>query len=229
VSRVIIDSVIFHVTRTKPPAEGWAVRSLNRSIGSAMPATRSIQHVVLLPRGRGGTVATRERAREKNEATPPPRWGSTSVGENQQFPVPPTFVISGALHLPLSRIPQRASSMATISAGVQYAKWLKLFETEVPFQSYAEIPEDAPDQRKTNLEFETRVESFEDLRSNLESFNLDEHGFMVKQEPLPFTSEFFAQRDEVEKLYFAELERVVREICGKVNKVHFFDWRVRFP
>jgi hypothetical protein len=49
----------------------------------------------------------------------------------------------------------------------------------------------------------------------------------VKQEPLPFTSEFFTQRGEVETLYFPELERVTREICGEVKKVHFFDWRLR--
>ncbi|KAK0614480.1 hypothetical protein B0T14DRAFT_570415 [Immersiella caudata] len=117
--------------------------------------------------------------------------------------------------------------MAVISAGVQYAKWLKLFETEVPFQLYVDIPEDALDQRKTNLEFETKVETFQDLRDNLDGFSLDEHGFVVKHEPLPFPSELFTHRDKVEKLYFPALENVVREICGNVNKVHFFDWRLR--
>lgn len=118
--------------------------------------------------------------------------------------------------------------MATVSAGVQYVKRLKIFETEVPFQSYVEIPEDAADQRKTNLEFETKVESFSDIRGHLDRFSLDEHGFMVKNAPLGFESNFFTRRTEVERLYLPELERLVREICDEVDRVHFFDWRVRF-
>lgn len=117
--------------------------------------------------------------------------------------------------------------MTTVSANVQYAKWLKIFETEVPFQSFVEIPEDALDQRKTNLEFETKVETFTDIRDQLGRYSLDEHGFMVKTEPLPFPIEFFAQREQVEKLYLPELERVAREICGDVDQVYFFDWRLR--
>ncbi|KAK0638517.1 methyltransferase CmcJ [Cercophora newfieldiana] len=117
--------------------------------------------------------------------------------------------------------------MATVSAGVQYVKRLKIFETEVPFQSFVDVPKDAPDQRKTNLEFETRVESFLDMRDDIHTFTLDKHGFMVKHEPLGFSSEFFTQRDEVENLYFRELERVIGEVCGAVDKVYFFDWRLR--
>jgi len=119
--------------------------------------------------------------------------------------------------------------MGTVSAGVQYVKRLKIFETEVPFQSFVDIPEDAPDQRKTNLEFTINIESFGDMRDNINSFSLDKHGFMVKQEPLPFSSEFFTRREEVEKLYFPELERIIGEVCGEVEKVHFFDWRVCPP
>jgi len=119
--------------------------------------------------------------------------------------------------------------MATVFAGVQYVKRLKIFETEVPFQSYVDIPEDVPDQRKTNLEFETKVDGFRDMRDEIDSFSLDEHGFMVKQKPLPFSPDFFSVREEVERLYFPELERVIGEVCGEIDKVHFFDWRVRPP
>jgi hypothetical protein len=116
--------------------------------------------------------------------------------------------------------------MATISAGVQYAKRLKVFETEVPFQSFVEIPADAPDQRKTNLEFETKVEVFTNMRDRLGRYSLDEDGFMVKIEPLPFPPELFSQREKVESLYLPELERIAREMCEDIDRVYFFDWRV---
>jgi len=152
------------------------------------------------------------------------------VGDNWETLIPPNFHLFRLHALALSHLHEQAdSTMATVSAGVQYVKLLKIFETEVPFESFVDIPEDATDQRKTNLEFETKVESFKDMRDDIHILTLDENGFTVKQEPLSFPPEFFTQREEVEKLYFPELERIVREVCGQVDKVSFFDWRVMLP
>jgi len=117
--------------------------------------------------------------------------------------------------------------MAAIVANLQYAKRLKLYEVEKPFQSFIEIPEDASDKRPTNLEFEEKEETITNIRDMKSSFQIDCHGFMIREDPLEYGAALFSNKKEVEMLYFPRLEKIIAETIGYTDKVMFFDWRLR--
>jgi hypothetical protein len=128
--------------------------------------------------------------------------------------------------LTLSDTATSSPTMASVVANLQYAKRLKLYEVEKPFQSFIEIPEDVPDKRPTNLEFENKEETITNMRDMKAWFTIDCHGFAIKDDPVDYDPNMFSEKEEVEKLYFPRLEGIIAEMIGPVDRVLFFDWRV---
>ena len=110
-------------------------------------------------------------------------------------------------------------------ASIQYLKWDPLFNKEKPFHVFMDIPLDAKDQRVTNITFEDHDVEFHDIRGCEETFSLDTNGFMVrKHQP---DAMHFASREAVESQYLPEIEHFLKREVDEVDRVCFFDWRVR--
>jgi len=134
-----------------------------------------------------------------------------------------------------------------VVATFQYLKRLPIYKTEKPFHIFFEIPVSAPDQRRTNLEFEDISHAISDTRDSVSShidgetvqagsitsalqdaFTLDTHGFAFRNDPLRVSLDVFGDKTLVEKLYLPEVERLLREVFSGdgVTGIYFFDWRV---
>ena len=117
-------------------------------------------------------------------------------------------------------------SCGTVTAKLQYLKRLPLYQKEKPFQLFVPVDEDAADPRSTNIEFETKEQTFVDIRDRLSEYSLDSHGFQVGVHPTALDLASFGNRDMVESQYFAEVEEILKTIDGGYDKVFIFDWRV---
>ena len=113
-----------------------------------------------------------------------------------------------------------------VTAEIQYLKRLPLYTKEKPFQLFVPVATDAVDTRSTNLEFEAKEQTFEDVRGREEIFSLDEHGFQFGVHPTKLGPELFGDRDAVETRYFDEVKEILRDIEGGYDEVFLFDWRV---
>jgi hypothetical protein len=113
----------------------------------------------------------------------------------------------------------------SIKISLKFLKWQELYEIEKPFQIFIDIPKDAEDQRDTNLVFETVEINASDVRGWLQDLSIDTHGFVYLTHPTAFTD--FTNKTAVEALYLPEVEKVLKQELDNVDRVFFFDWRVR--
>ena len=107
----------------------------------------------------------------------------------------------------------------------QHIVWKDLYLKEKPFQLFLDIPADAPDQRKTNVEFEHREIAVQDIRQKKEAFGLDSHGFMVRRSST-LSNLVDLNTTSVESIYLPAIEEFLRAEVEGVDRVFFFDWRV---
>ncbi|KAK0649216.1 hypothetical protein B0T16DRAFT_349843 [Cercophora newfieldiana] len=122
-----------------------------------------------------------------------------------------------------------ASEPRTV-ATFNYMKWnAKLYQTEKPFQITIDIPKDAPDQRTTNVEMEKGPEeTITDIRSTVDSYHLDEHGFAffpMNAERLPAWK--FSNPRFVNEQYLPQCVSLIKKALPGADRVHFFGWRLR--
>ncbi|KIW66777.1 hypothetical protein PV04_06072 [Phialophora macrospora] len=109
---------------------------------------------------------------------------------------------------------------------LKFLKWLPLYEIEKPFQIFINIPEDATDRRTTNLAFENVKVRIQDVRSfPPKHFLLDKHGFTYYSHRLEVGH--IADRESVEQQYLPEMESLLKSTLESVDRVYFFDWRLR--
>ncbi|KAH8173483.1 hypothetical protein LIA77_07738 [Sarocladium implicatum] len=112
-----------------------------------------------------------------------------------------------------------------VEASFKFIKWLELYKTEKPFQIFANIPDDAKDQRLSNVDFEEEPTRVTDIRGCEGDYSLDANGLaVVKHESR--TSDF-TNRETIENDYLPEVESLLREQLEGVDKVFVFDWRLR--
>lgn len=114
-----------------------------------------------------------------------------------------------------------------VTSHVSYLKKLDLYQKEKPFQLFIPIEKDAPDQRTSNLEFESKECTFHDIRDKIHEYDLDTHGFQVGEYPTKLDLPSFQDRHIVESQYFPEVEQILRNIEGGYDRIFIFDWRVR--
>ncbi|KAL8722296.1 MAG: hypothetical protein Q9225_001201 [Loekoesia sp. 1 TL-2023] len=108
---------------------------------------------------------------------------------------------------------------------LSFLDWQHLYESEKPFQIFIDIPEDAEDQRDTNLVFKQVCLSVHDVRRLSEKFSLDANGFMYRRHIAKVTN--FASRKDVEQNYLPEMEQLLRREVEGADRIFFFDWRLR--
>lgn len=118
-----------------------------------------------------------------------------------------------------------SASGKSIKISLKFLKWQDLYEIEKPFQIFIDIPKDAEDQRDTNLVFETIEINALDVRGCLQDLSIDIHGFMYRTRPTAFTD--FTNKTAVEAIYLPEVEKILKQELDNVDRVFFFDWRVR--
>lgn len=114
-----------------------------------------------------------------------------------------------------------------ITTSLNFLQWQELYEEERPFQIFINIPEDAEDQRNTNLVFEKVGLTVQDVRGHSEDFSLDTNGFMYRQHSSKITS--FRDRKFVSENYLPEIEALLKREVEGADQVFCFDWRVCHP
>ncbi|KAA6413645.1 MAG: hypothetical protein FRX48_02006 [Lasallia pustulata] len=112
------------------------------------------------------------------------------------------------------------------TATFHYITWKDLYLREKPFQLFIDIPANVPDQRKTNIEFERKEVGIQDIRENEGTFNLDSHGFLVRRSSTLSSFEDL-NTTSVESTYLPAVEKFLRAEVEGVDRVFFFDWRLR--
>ncbi|KAF2476026.1 uncharacterized protein BDR25DRAFT_379689 [Lindgomyces ingoldianus] len=109
-----------------------------------------------------------------------------------------------------------------------YLKWSDLYNREKPFQLFLDIPKESPDQRKSNLVYEEGPEEIvHDVRGRESEFSIDNNGFTYIKHSTKLSSEQFEDHAAVEGCYLPECEKLLRKHLEGVDRVHFFDWRLR--
>lgn len=116
-----------------------------------------------------------------------------------------------------------------VQASFGFLKWSDLYLKEKPFQVYIDIPKDAPDQRRHNLNFEEDIEyTVHSVRGRETQYTLDENGFAYVKHKSSMTAQDFQDEHTVVQRYYEELEELLKRHMDGVDQVCIFDWRVGF-
>jgi hypothetical protein len=115
--------------------------------------------------------------------------------------------------------------VTSVAVKLKFLSWQQLYETEKPFQIFINIPPHVKDQRTTNLVYEDVEVQIEDVRKNPKGFSLNGDGFQYVSHRTKVQD--VSQRKVVEDQYLPEIERLLRQYVEDVDRVYFFDWRVR--
>lgn len=141
-----------------------------------------------------------------------------------------TFTMSrwliGASPLMCEGTPGRSSNMTSqdIITNLNFLQWQELYEEEKPFQIFIDIPEEAEDQRSTNLVFEKVRLKIHDVRSHWQNYSLDTNGFMYRQHTTKVTD--FSNRQTIAEKYLPEMEALLQQEVEGADYIFTFDWRV---
>lgn len=109
-------------------------------------------------------------------------------------------------------------------AALSFLHWQDLYESEKPFQIFINIPEDAEDQRDTNLVFKRVCLAIRDVRGLSIELSLDTNGFIYRQHTMKTTD--CPNREDVQQSYLPEVEELLKREVEGADRVFFFDWRV---
>lgn len=122
-----------------------------------------------------------------------------------------------------------ASRNSQESAKFQFLKWTDSYLTERPFEKYLLGESEKGSGEDTNLSFEEQPVSVKDIRNHEGDFELDKHGFMVRNfsKGAAVCSEDQKLNDmAVRKLYYPVVEDFLKAQVEGADKVYPFDWRV---
>ncbi|KAK4452749.1 hypothetical protein QBC34DRAFT_29322 [Podospora aff. communis PSN243] len=109
-----------------------------------------------------------------------------------------------------------------------YMTWQDIYKAEKPFQVLIDIPEDAPDQRRTNVEFQPGPDEIvHDVRGQEHSFKIDSHGFEYIKAATSLGYEDFSSSSIVKKEYVPECVALLKRVIPDAERVHVFGWRKR--
>ena len=111
-----------------------------------------------------------------------------------------------------------------VQVSLSFLHWQDLYEREKPFQIFTNIPEDAEDQRDTNLVFKRECVSVYDVRGLLRNTSLDTNGFIFRKHTLKNGN--FHDRNSIEQNYLPEIETLLKSEVDGADRIFFFDWRV---
>ena len=114
--------------------------------------------------------------------------------------------------------------MGDTQVSLSFLHWQELYEREKPFQIFTNIPEDAEDQRDSNLVFKRETVLIRDIRGLSEMFSLDTNGFIYRRHTLKNIDSY--DRKSIEQNYLPKIEKLLRQAVEGIDQVFFFDWRV---
>lgn len=110
---------------------------------------------------------------------------------------------------------------------LDYLKWNDLYLREQPFQTFLEIPEYAPDQRRHNLEFEKGKEQLiQDIRGREEDFTLDVHGFQYFKHSSSLRAPEIYDHEAIKNIYLPEFAKFLQDNIKGADHIVVWDWRV---
>jgi hypothetical protein len=111
---------------------------------------------------------------------------------------------------------------------VQFLKWTNLYLKEKPFQMFVGINLNAKGQCYSNLQFEERSITVENIRGYEESFELDKHGFIVRRFPKGALCllDPIISKENVVSNYFPAVDKLLRTEVEGVDRTFLLDWRV---
>lgn len=111
------------------------------------------------------------------------------------------------------------------TANFLYMKRIALHETEPGFQIFHDIPADAPDQRLTNVVWESGGdEHVSDIRGREADFSLVREGFTIVRHPTKVRD--WENDDIINSIYLPELHELMRREVEDADRIVFFDWAV---
>jgi hypothetical protein len=111
----------------------------------------------------------------------------------------------------------------TETTSLQFIKWNEVYKTEKPYQIFIDLPPSTP---RTNVVFESRDVVFRDIRGSEETFDLDTHGFMMRN-----VGEVEGLNEDpttvfMEQVYLPSVEELLKREVEGADRVKIFDWRV---
>ena len=115
-------------------------------------------------------------------------------------------------------------STSDVDVTLKFLDWQELYSREKPFQIFIDIPDDAVDQRSSNLVFRNVKIPLKDVRTVPHEFSLDANGFIFRNYKTNVGEDL--SRDTVETTYLPEIETILREELTGVDRIFIFDWRV---
>ena len=115
-------------------------------------------------------------------------------------------------------------STSDVDVTLKFLDWQELYSREKPFQIFIDIPDDAVDQRSSNLVFRNVKIPLKDVRTVPYEFSLDANGFIFRNYKTNVGEDL--SRDTVETTYLPEIETILREELTGVDRIFIFDWRV---
>ncbi|KAK3167104.1 hypothetical protein OEA41_010229 [Lepraria neglecta] len=109
---------------------------------------------------------------------------------------------------------------------LMYLQWDDKFEQEKPYQIVSENIPELDGLARSNIQMgEGPEELIEDVRGRESTFSLDQNGFQIIKHQFPSID--YQSNDDVENVYKPEIERLLKEQVEGVDKVVFFNWRLR--
>ncbi|KAH9909790.1 hypothetical protein F4778DRAFT_775704 [Xylariomycetidae sp. FL2044] len=118
------------------------------------------------------------------------------------------------LYSELATMQTAAEETHAIKESIEFLKWNDLYREEKPFQIFINIPEDAADQRATNLSWEAKSKVIVDARHNISSFSLDNHGFAFRTHPSRLGNLSDVSKDDITNSYLPEVEEIIKAELG---------------
>lgn len=110
----------------------------------------------------------------------------------------------------------------------RYIRWLDIYNSEKPFQVLIDLPADAKDRRRSNIEFRDGArESVRNARSDLSTFDIDKHGFTFVKHKTALQQPEFLSKESIERVYLPECKELLQASLEGVDRVHIFNWLVR--
>jgi len=107
-----------------------------------------------------------------------------------------------------------------------YLQWQELYKTQKPYQIFINLPEHVPEIQQTNLVFKSgEDEIIHDIRGCEASYTLDDHGFILCKHQTEIKN--WNDAREIESTYLPEMEAFLKKEVDEVDRVFFFDWRIR--
>lgn len=123
--------------------------------------------------------------------------------------------------------------MTTVAASFEYLRWTPLYEKQKPYEVFlplAKFGDKKETVPRSNLAFETRSTTVQDVRGREASYRLDEHGFQFAKHATAVSN--LCDADAVDREYVPEMQAFLADtvLAGEGPVRTFcFDVRVRLP